>query len=369
MKTFAFVMALCATALSAQDRVRAIQAPATPLPSEAASAGVTRFSFIAYGDTRGRQDGTALQYEHSTVVDAMIAQIKRLQATDAPVKFVLQSGDAVVAGQNAAQWNVSFIPIIERLMQQANVPYFFAVGNHDVGTSTTHDAAARQAGLKNTLDAIVNLIPRDGSPRRLSGYPTYSFGYGNAFFIAIDTNLIGDEVQFNWVKAQLAGLDRARFKHVFVFCHHNVFSSGPHGGGTLEATTTELRNRYMPLFREYHVNALFTGHEHLFEHWVETYSDASGEHRMDLIVSGGGGAPPYKYDREPDTRAYLQANAAAKVRLEHVAKPGAEPGSNPHHYLLLKVDGDQVDMDVIATEWGVGYQPYRGNRATLTPGR
>lgn len=365
MRKIAAVFLLCVGALSAQDRVRAIQAPATPLPAEAASANVTRFSFIAYGDTRGRQDGTAIQYEHSTLMDAMIAHIKRLQGTDAPVKFVVQSGDAVVAGQNVAQWNVSYTPIIDRLTQQTGVPYFLAAGNHDVGTSTTHNAGPRQAGLKNTLDAVANLIPPDGSPRRLSGYPTYSFGYGNAFLIALDSNLIGDQVQFDWVKGQLAGLDRNRYKHVFIVCHHNVFSSGPHGGPTLEAPTTELRDRYMPLFRQYHVSALLTGHEHLFEHWVETYTDASGEHKMDLIVSGGGGAPLYRYTGEPDTRPYVQANAAAKVRVEHVVRPGADPGSNPYHYLVIRVDGDKLDLEVVGTDWGAGFQPYRTTRTSL----
>ena len=53
------------------------------------------------------------------------------------------------------------------------------------------------------------------------------------------------------------------------------------------------------MFRQYHVRLLLTGHEHLFEHWVERYVDASGPHRMDEIVSGGGGAPLYAYVGEP----------------------------------------------------------------------
>lgn len=68
------------------------------------------FSFIAYGDTRGRRDGVAVQYEHSLIVDSMLAQMKRLQSSEYPVRFIIQSGDAVVHGQNAKEWNVSFIP-------------------------------------------------------------------------------------------------------------------------------------------------------------------------------------------------------------------------------------------------------------------
>ena len=58
-----------------QQRVQAISPPTTPLPPEAASAGVAKYSFIAYGDTRGRRDGVAIQYEHSLIVDSMLAQI------------------------------------------------------------------------------------------------------------------------------------------------------------------------------------------------------------------------------------------------------------------------------------------------------
>src|ERR1700675_3977856 len=89
------------------ERVIPITAPAAAPPDENASSGVTKYSFIAYGDTRGRRDGVALQYEHSLIVDSMLAQIKQLQNTEYPVRFVLQSGDAVQHGQNAKEWNVS----------------------------------------------------------------------------------------------------------------------------------------------------------------------------------------------------------------------------------------------------------------------
>src|SRR4051812_21140182 len=69
--------------------------PRTPLPSEASTSGVKRFSFIAYGDTRGRHDGVDLQAEHTLVVESMLGTIQRAAATTDPIKFVLQSGDAV----------------------------------------------------------------------------------------------------------------------------------------------------------------------------------------------------------------------------------------------------------------------------------
>ncbi|MGC1907658.1 MAG: metallophosphoesterase [Candidatus Acidiferrum sp.] len=348
-----------------QERVTPISPPATPLPDESASAGVTKFSFVAYGDTRGRRDGAAIQYEHSLIVDSMLTQIKKLQTTEFPVRFVLQSGDAVQHGQNAKEWNISFVPLINRLTSDGGVAYFLAPGNHDVSSATSTDAPQREPALKNYLDAVSMIIPADGSPRRLSRFPTYSFAYGNTFVVEFDANIAGDERQFQWVKTQLEGIDRKRYVNIIVFCHQAPFSSGPHGGSKVEGPTVDLRTRYMPLFHANHVRVVFSGHEHLFEHWVEHYTDASGLHRMDLVVSGGGGAPIYAYTGEPNVDDYLKANESSKVKLEHLVKPGLERGSNPYHYLIVRVDGENIDMKVIAVDWGAGFQPYRSDQVSL----
>jgi Calcineurin-like phosphoesterase len=358
--------------------VKSIDPPATPLASEAASAAVTRFSFIAYGDTRSSGqldvpgDGDILHPEHMRVMDAMIAKAQELASTPFPVRFVLQSGDAVLRGQNGAMWNVSFSPIIERLTRGANIPYFFSVGNHDV-TGMPGGDPGRALGLHNTLTAISKLIPPEGSSRRLSGYPTYAFGYGNAFFIALDSNIASDPIQLAWVADELEHLDRARYHHVVAFFHHPPFSSGPHGGASaapmpgtgqkapdrLEPQTLTIRTMYMPLFRKHHVDLIVAGHDHLYDHWVERYVDNGVDYRMDNLVTGGGGAPIYPYVGEPDLRAYVAANAAQNVRVDHLMKPGA-PADNPHHFVVIQVDGDRLSLQVIGTG-PTAYTPYNGS--------
>lgn len=350
------------------EPVRAITRATRPLPAEADSAGVTRFSFIAYGDTRGRQDGVAPQYEHGLVVDGILDAIKRLDATPAPVRFVLQSGDAVVNGRDPKQWNRSFVDLINRVTSGAGVPYFLAPGNHDVTGSADLAAAGRREGLKNYLDAMAQLIPPDGASRRLAGYPTYAFGYGSVFVIAIDSNIAADDTQFAWVSAQLDGLDRTRYPHVIAFFHHPPFSSGPHGGSTVEAATLAVRSRYAPLFRRHHVRMTITGHEHLFEHWVERYTDASGPHRIDHVVTGGGGAPLYAYQGEPNLQDFIKAGAAEKVAMEHLVKPGPKPGDNPYHFMIVTVDGDDLRLDVVGVDWGRDFKPYRSATITLGGG-
>jgi hypothetical protein len=379
----AAVVALSAVAIAQQPAgpawaaVKPIDPPATPLASESASAAVTRFSFLAYGDTRSDGnpnvpgDGEIVHPEHTRVMDGMLAKVRQLATTPFPVRFVLQSGDAVLRGQNAAMWNVSFTPIIERLTRDANIPYFFSVGNHDV-TSMPGGDPGRALGLHNALTAIAKLIPAEGSPRRLGGYATYAFGYGNSFFIALDSNVAGDPIQLAWVTDQLEHLDRARYHHAIAFFHHPPFSSGPHGGASaapmpgtgqkaadrIEPQTTAIRTTYMPLFRRHHVDLIVAGHDHLFDHWVEHYDDNGVTHRMDVVVTGGGGAPIYSYVGEPDLRAYETANAAQHVHVEHLMKPGT-PADNPHHFVAVQVDGDALSLEVVASG-GATLAPYGG---------
>ena len=351
---------------SAQEVV-AIEAPRFPLPPEAESADTTRFSFIVYGDTRGRRDGRELQYEHSLVVEYMLRTIASLRAGPEPVRFVLQTGDAVVNGRDPAQWNVSFVGLINRLTQEAGVPYFLAPGNHDVTASGDLTSPRRQQGLSNYLSAMSRLIPADGATRRLDGYPTYAFGFGNTFVLALDSNIAEDSTQFAWAAAQLEGLDRERYVHVMAFFHHPAYSSGPHGGSTVERPTAAVRARWMPLFREHGVDLVFTGHEHLFEHWVERYQDGTGQRRrLDQIVTGGGGAPLYQYRGEPDLRPYLAEARADSVRVTHLVRPGPERGDNPHHYVVVHVDGAEVWIEVVGVDWGRDFRPYQSARTNLS---
>jgi len=364
-------VALAGALLSAQVDVKPIAPPAAPLPTEAASEGVSKFSFIAYGDTRSGaspSDAEVLHPEHTKVMDRMLASIRELSTSAFPVRFVLQSGDAVLRGATAEMWNVGFSPIVERLTRDANIPYFFTVGNHDVTTQPLGDPQ-RTLGLRNTLTAMAHLIPPEGSPRRLDGYPTYAFGYGNTFAIAFDSNVASDTAQLAWVTSQLEHLDRARYRHVIAFFHHPVFSSGPHGGtqDKVEGSTAALRSLYMPLFRKHHVDLLITGHDHLFDHWIERYEDGGRAYRMDAIVSGGGGAPVYSYAGEPDLTAYVADASAAKVQVQHLTKPGTTADENPHHFVVVRVDGDRLSVEVIAIG-DTPFTPYPGglSRIVLT---
>lgn len=346
---------------------RPIPAARNPLPPASATADIKHFSFLAYGDTRGRFDGEMLQHEHLMVVQSMIRTIAAMANGPDPVRFVVSSGDAVVDGRKAEQWNRSFVDVVAELTTRGGVPIFPAPGNHDVFHTSDRAAPDRQLGLHNFYSAFRAFIPAEGSPHRLSGYPTYAIAYGNSFVIAFDSNIAADSTQYEWIKGQLEALDRRRYTNVIIVCHQPAFSSGYHGGSIVEPQARAMRTLYMPLFRKHHVRLMLNGHEHLFEHWVERYQDATGRaYRLDQIVSGGGGAPLYSYQGEPDLREYQRAASSEHVTDEHLVRPGISPGDNPYHYVVVHVDGDRIRVDVVGVDFGRDFQPYRSRSADLS---
>jgi 3',5'-cyclic AMP phosphodiesterase CpdA len=350
------------------EPARPVLPPKHPLPPEAKSASEKRFSFIVYGDTRAPSaaENAAPYPAHERVMDTILAAVKARARTRFPVRFVLQTGDAVIQGASGRMWNNSFTPTLERLTRGADIPYFLAAGNHDV-TGLPPGAPGREQALHTTLSAMSQLIPPEGSPRRLNGYLTYAIGYGNVFAIAIDSNVAADPVQRAWVTDQLDHLDRRRFPIVVAVMHHPPYSSGPHGTArNLEAATLAVRNVYMPLFRRHHVRLIAAGHEHMFEQWVERYEEAGMEYRMDTIVTGGGGAPTYTYRGEPDLTMYLAAGAAEGVRVTHLAKPGATLAESPNHIVVITVDDTRLSEEVIAAG-DARFAPFNGqSRIDLT---
>jgi hypothetical protein len=131
----------------------------------------------------------------------------------------------------------------------------------------------------------------------------------------------------------------------------------------VESQAAGLRAKWLPLFRKYHVRLLLAGHEHVYEHWAERYTDSTGKYRIDEIVTGGGGAPLYTYTGEPDLSAYKAAN---HVTLEHIVRPSTVPGGSPYHYVVVHVNGNDISLEVIGVDWGRGFAPYSKNAFSLS---
>ena len=156
----------------------------------------------------------------------MVTRIKALASTPFPSGSCCKRAMRCPTAPTARRGTSSYSPLVERITRErrrAVLPR---------GGQPRRRLRGRFATIRAAQHAVGALPadPAGRSPRRLSGYPTFAFGYGHLFAIAIDSNIAADPVQLAWVTDQLEHLDRSRYRHVIAFFHHPPFSSGPHGG-------------------------------------------------------------------------------------------------------------------------------------------
>jgi hypothetical protein len=195
------------------------------------------FSFAVAGDARGHA-------EWGTVATAIKAKNPR---------FMIQTGDNNDANGSAANWE-DYYNVAPAFF--ANVPVFAAQGNHDTGSNFS----------------VYNVAPQSSS----SSDTYYAFVYGNASFVAINTNL-SSTTMTTWVSSALSKLKGGP---LFAFHHHPLFSCGSHG------SDTGLQGTYKTTFETNTVTTDFTGHDHDLIYWAPTNG-------VRYVVSGGGGTALY----------------------------------------------------------------------------
>ena len=184
--------------------------------------------------------------------------------------FVLHTGDVVYRHGAAEDYEAKFfLPYRDML---SSICFYPTLGNHDYVTE----------GGQPYLDAFV--LPAN-NPARSERY--YSFDYANAHFVCIDSmlpyvDIPAEEEQFAWLKEDLAS---TRKPWKFVFMHYPPYSAGRHG------SDMKIRDRYSPLFEEFSVNMVFTGHDHNYQRTVPLARSSPAEDGVTYIVTGGGGHP------------------------------------------------------------------------------
>ena len=259
------------------------------------------FTFVVYGDTRS-QSGP-----HRRIIE---------RVRDEVPDFLLGTGDFVDEGGKEVQWQQFFE--IERELLRDNV-LFPSVGNHD------RQGRGRTADSWRQYFAVPENSP---DPERY-----YAFTYGNSRFLVLDSNMYSFALtdQTAWLERQLQSARQdARIRHIFVVMHHPPYSVSLHGGHR------DLRERWTPLYEKYGVEAVFSGHDHVYSR-----ADRGG---VRYFVSGGGGAP--LYPRSP--------------RASAIDKDATRYFERVNHYLRIHVWGDLVEVTAVrgdgttieTTTWG-----------------
>ena len=206
-----------------------------------APGAVAPVQFAVFGDSgSGNSDQAHLRDELSTV----------------PLNFLLHTGDLAYEDGSAAQIDGTVFGVYRGLLK--SFPLYPVAGNHEYATQ-------RAAPY---LQAFV--LPENGDPDALERY--YSFDWGNAHFVALDTEQIGER-QASWLAADLA---KNQLPWKVVFGHRPPFSSGDHG------SSQAFRDWFVPLLEEHHVQLVLNGHDH-------DYERTHALNGVTYVVTGGGG--------------------------------------------------------------------------------
>lgn len=241
----------------------------------AAASDISGFRFVVYGDTRS---GDRI---HRAIIRQMV---------DLAPDFILHTGDLVENGKAVSEWN-RFFRIEEPLLRIA--PFYPTLGNHE-----EYD--------QNHIDhKYLDIFHLPGNEL------WYSFEYGNVRFICLKVDgyplrePFPDNEQLEWLEKTLEENDS---QWLIVFFHIGVFTS--RGEDFLELG---MRERLVPLFEKYGVDAVFMGHHHSYERIL-----VNG---ITYIVTAGGGAGLYELN-EPE--------------------PGSQVAVSAYHFMVIEVNGNRL---------------------------
>jgi hypothetical protein len=254
-----------------------------------APAGADPYRFIVYGDTRTRHD------VHRRVMDTLVK-------SGIP-DFVIDNGDQVENGYDAALWPI-FFDIEKELLRQTI--YFPALGNHERNSSYYYELFLQKSGY-------------------------YSFDWGNAHFIVLNTDIGNFSTspkerdamwaeQVRWLEQDLQEHQSATWR--FVNGHHPPITAVSRRQGDNPHMIA-----LMPMFEKYKVQALFFGHDHNYQHYLR-----NGIH---YFVSGGGGAPLYDVDKPPAGITQKVASIENFITVEINGKVA--------HLKVTAIDGSTLD--------------------------
>jgi len=237
------------------------------------------FSFVVFGDC-----GTGGERQRE-IAD----QILRVNPD-----FGLIAGDIIYPKGARKDYDTNyFFPYRDII---SSICLFPAMGNHDYYSEDG----------KPYLDTFV--LPAN-NPAHSEKY--YSFDYGNAHFVCLDSDLkIGEEEeaqQFEWVKDDLSSTKKL---WKFVFFHHPPYSSSRHG------SEVSIRKRYCPIFGEDSVDIVFCGHDHDYERTVKIKNILPDGNGVIYIVTGGGGARLYRAGRHEWTAFSKKIHHFVNVRID-----------------------------------------------------
>ncbi len=192
---------------------------------------------------------------------------------DLPTQALLVTGDVANPDGTLDDYERNFFDVYQPMLRV--IPVYPVSGNHDYNTGS--DRPYRE----------VFSLPENGGAADPEDW--YSFDWGDAHVVALDTEQMGAE-QASWLEDDLAAHADARW--TIVMLHRPPYSSGMHGDDA------DVDQWFVPIFERYHVDLVLAGHDHDYERFRP-------KNGVVYVVTGGGGRGVRSISPGPDT-AYAE---------------------------------------------------------------
>lgn len=234
-----------------------------------------KFTFIAYGDSR-----TWIKTHRNLVRHFMAYK---------PV-FILHTGDMVSYGA-FSRWKRECFDVLADIIKE--VPLLPTPGNHDRNYSHFWGST--------------------------SNVTWYSYDYSFLHIVSLDSMKGNSEKMLNWFEKDMASCT-SRWK--IVFYHFPSFDMS-------RLTMRWGKENWLPLFRKYRVDIVFSGHRHSYQRFRPMYMPGENEkHPITYIVTAGGGAELHSVGHDHSLLAF----------------------ASEHHYIVFDITKDELTGRVFSID-------------------
>jgi hypothetical protein len=250
-----------------------------------------------------------------------------------PVSMLLIVGDMSYADSDPHRWP-SWFEVMEPLLR--STPIEVAAGNHEVECDNTtlqvfqpyehYFSNANRLGpaqiksvdpdYRDTLWNNSCSTPSAFLGHYDYGNSFYAFQHGLAQVIVLNsyTDSTPDSVQYQWLLGVLKTVDRSKTPWIIVGFHCPLYTTFMGHNG--EVQTVQMKTHMEPLFVQYGVNVIVSGHDHAYSRSHPLAFDKVNPAGPIYLTLGAGG------NREQHSRGYLnpdepEAWVAKRDRVEY----------------------------------------------------
>ena len=206
--------------------------------------------------------------------------------------FALHAGDVAYPHTSYEDLDDYFFGVYGEFMDSK--PFYLSLGNHD------YESLSGQPYLD------LFYLPENADPPAMSER-YYSFDYGRAHFVALDTEILsgyygGPAAAADMLDWLAADLDASDQPWNFVFFHRPPFSSS-------NIPVNPNLPSMAPVLEQYDVDIVFDGHDHLYARTLPMKGAAPeviGNGGIVYVTSGGGGGGKHLCEPRPYTASCIR---------------------------------------------------------------